>query len=159
MSSPTEPIRRLIGYMKIRKDIFKPYSKKHSRLESEFKVMDLSTIAKRRRELTRKNFPSEAWFIGLMNEHGISSYRRNMPIASRFFGDFVFRSLGIVIEIDGRSHVGKEDYDSRRDNFIRSLGIILLRINMGDNDAAIAAIEFLKKSGVRINFNFKAKSH
>ena len=106
--------------------------------------MDLEKMAKRRRELTRKDFPSEVWFMKLLNEHGLFGYRRNMPIASRFFGDFVWRRLGTVVEIDGKSHIGKEEYDRKRDKFIESLGIKIYRIKMNDFDSAMLVINEIK---------------
>jgi very-short-patch-repair endonuclease len=140
-------------------NLFKPHPKKHLNLNNDFKVMDIQTIAKRRRELTRKNFPSEAWFIKLMNEHLISGYRRNMPILSRFFGDFVWRKHKIVIEIDGKSHCGKEAYDKTRDDLIRSFGITVIRIKFNDTSAAMEAVEFLKSKGLRKRTVFVANNH
>ncbi|WP_317167492.1 DUF559 domain-containing protein [Flavobacterium bernardetii] len=43
--------------------------------------------------------------------------------------DFYVKSLGLVIEIDGESHNEKEDYDSKRDEFMISIGIRIYRIS------------------------------
>ncbi len=43
--------------------------------------------------------------------------------------DFYVKSLGLVIEVDGESHNEKEDYDSKRDEFMISIGIRIYRIS------------------------------
>ena len=42
--------------------------------------------------------------------------------------DFYVKSLGLVIEIDGSSHDGKEDYDARRQRFLESWSLLIYRI-------------------------------
>jgi very-short-patch-repair endonuclease len=37
--------------------------------------------------------------------------------------------LGLIIEIDGASHIGKEEYDAKRENYLRSLGLNVYRIS------------------------------
>lgn len=98
----------------------------------------------RRRELNKKNFPSEAWFEKLLNEHSITRYTRNWCIDRRFFGDFVWIANKLVVEIDGSSHDGKEDYDRMRDKRMESLGYTVKRIRFGDRKEATEVIKFLK---------------
>jgi len=106
--------------------------------------MDDETIKKRRDELNSKQFPSEKWFKGVLDSHGIGAYRRNVCLEKRYFGDFVFRSIRLVVEIDGSSHIGKEDYDFRRDQFLRSRGWRVERIPVRDKKRTEEVLEILK---------------
>jgi very-short-patch-repair endonuclease len=50
-----------------------------------------------------------------------------------------------VIEIDGNSHAGREDYDANRDQFMESLGLTIIRISDKRVNKEIGAVlEFLK---------------
>jgi len=50
-------------------------------------------------------------------------------IIGNFIVDFYVKSLGLIVEIDGSSHIGKEEYDARREAFLRSLGLDMYRIS------------------------------
>ena len=63
-------------------------------------------------------------FLGL-------DFTRQQVIGS-FIADFYCDKLKLVIEIDGGSHVGREEYDASRDTYMESLGIKVVRIL--DND-------------------------
>lgn len=53
-------------------------------------------------------------------------------IIGNYIVDFYVKKLGLVIEIDGVSHIGKEDYDRERENFLISLGLRVYRIRVED---------------------------
>lgn len=59
--------------------------------------------------------------------HGIDFDRQR--IIGRYIVDFYVKSLGLVVEIDGTSHIGKEDYDARRDKYLESLGLKVYHIS------------------------------
>mgnify|MGYP001435501761 CR=1 FL=1 len=42
--------------------------------------------------------------------------------------DFYCTNCNVVIEIDGSSHNGKEDYDAKRDEYLESLGLTVIHI-------------------------------
>jgi very-short-patch-repair endonuclease len=50
-------------------------------------------------------------------------------IIGSFIVDFYLKSLGLIIEIDGSSHNGKEEYDAMREEFLVSLDLIVFRIS------------------------------
>lgn len=50
-------------------------------------------------------------------------------IIGNFIVDFYAKSLGLVIEIDGSSHDFKEDYDEKRQQFLESLDLKILRFS------------------------------
>lgn len=53
-------------------------------------------------------------------------------VIGNYIVDFYVKQLSLVIEIDGSSHVGKEQYDQNRENFLKSLGLEIYRISNGD---------------------------
>ena len=57
--------------------------------------------------------------------HGIDFNRQF--IIGNYIADFFARSLGLVVEIDGGSHNGREDYDENREAYMSSLGVLTFR--------------------------------
>lgn len=53
-------------------------------------------------------------------------------VIGSYIVDFYIKRLGLVIEIDGSSHVGKEEYDLEREDYLRSLGLKIYRIEVSD---------------------------
>lgn len=53
-------------------------------------------------------------------------FNRQYPIGP-FICDFVARSKGLVIELDGGQHAEQEEYDSRRTRYIEERGYRVLR--------------------------------
>ncbi len=50
-------------------------------------------------------------------------------VIGNFIVDFYVKALGLIIEIDGSSHNGKEDYDAKREAYLVSLGLKVYRIS------------------------------
>jgi len=50
-------------------------------------------------------------------------------IIGNYIVDFYVKSLCLVIEIDGSSHIGKEDYDEQRETYLKDLGLNIYRID------------------------------
>ena len=53
-------------------------------------------------------------------------------IIGNYIVDFYCAEKNAVIEIDGSSHYGKEDYDKQRDDFLISLGLTVIHIGVAD---------------------------
>ena len=49
-------------------------------------------------------------------------------IIGNYIVDFYVKTLGLIIEIDGSSHIDKEEYDEKRENYLKSLGLRIFRI-------------------------------
>ncbi len=49
-------------------------------------------------------------------------------IIGNYIVDFFCAEKSVVIELDGSSHIDREEYNERRDAFLRSLGLTVLRI-------------------------------
>ena len=53
-------------------------------------------------------------------------------IIGNYIVDFYVKKLGLVVEIDGSSHDGKEKYDQKREDYLKSLGLQIFRIPVVD---------------------------
>ncbi|WP_188051307.1 type ISP restriction/modification enzyme [Flavobacterium sp. GP15] len=53
-------------------------------------------------------------------------------IIGNYIVDFYAKKLGLVVEIDGLSHEGKEKYDAERERYLKSLGLKIFRIPVVD---------------------------
>lgn len=53
-------------------------------------------------------------------------------VIGNYIVDFYIKQLALVIEIDGASHIGKEEYDIKRERFLISLNLKVYRITVGD---------------------------
>ena len=58
--------------------------------------------------------------------HGLNFNREK--VIDNFIADFACEKVKIVIEIDGGSHIGREEYDQDRDNILRGYGFDIIRI-------------------------------
>jgi very-short-patch-repair endonuclease len=50
-------------------------------------------------------------------------------IIGNFIVDFYVKKLGLIIEIDGTSHNGKEEYDEMREKYLKALDLRVFRIS------------------------------
>lgn len=48
-------------------------------------------------------------------------------IIGNYIVDFYVKTLGLVVEIDGNSHLQKEEYDAERQQFLENLGLKVFR--------------------------------
>lgn len=55
-------------------------------------------------------------------------FMRQKPI-DKYIVDFFCSKLKLIIEIDGESHIGKEEYDRKRQEDLESLGLSFLRFD------------------------------
>lgn len=53
-------------------------------------------------------------------------------IIGNYIVDFFCAEKGVVIEADGISHIGREDYDATRDDYLKALELIVIRISARD---------------------------
>lgn len=90
-------------------------------------------LKKRARELRRAENLSEVLFWMQVTKGGFHKidFDRQRVIGS-YIVDFYVKKLGLVIEIDGSSHIGKEEYDRGREDYLRSLGLRIYRIEVID---------------------------
>ena len=87
-------------------------------------------LKQRARSLRKAGVFSEVIFWKHVNRkqfHSIDFDRQR--VIGNYIVDFYVKALGLVVEIDGSSHNDKEDYDLRRDDYLKSLGLIIFRVS------------------------------
>jgi very-short-patch-repair endonuclease len=56
-------------------------------------------------------------------------FRRQHPLEP-YIVDFYCADAKLIVELDGESHNGREDFDKRRSEFLAGLGLIVFRVTM-----------------------------
>jgi very-short-patch-repair endonuclease len=87
-------------------------------------------LKQRARELRNNPTLSEKVLWKYLRARQLQGYQfqRQKPI-DRYIVDFYCSKLRLVIEIDGITHIDKQEYDKRRENRLRNLGLHLLRFD------------------------------
>jgi very-short-patch-repair endonuclease len=57
---------------------------------------------------------------------GLNFHRQQ--VIGNYIADFVCYKIRLIIEADGASHKGKEEYDMNRDNYLKNSGFNILHI-------------------------------
>ncbi|HEY3323365.1 MAG TPA: DUF559 domain-containing protein [Planctomycetota bacterium] len=82
----------------------------------------------RSRRLRRESTPAEKILWGSLRGRRFCSYKfRRQYALERFILDFYCPALKLAVELDGQTHVGKEEHDAERQQVIESSGIRVLR--------------------------------
>jgi very-short-patch-repair endonuclease len=84
---------------------------------------------KRAKELRKNGTLSEVLFWRMVRNnsfHGINFDRQRCM--GKYIVDFYIPAFGVVLELDGASHIGKYEYDRQRDTFLEMLGIHMIHI-------------------------------
>ncbi len=89
----------------------------------------MSHMIERARELRQTQTPYEAKLWKLLRNRQLdgTKFRRQVPIGP-YFADFACIKEKLVIELDGSSHVGREEHDGERDAFLHNDGWRTIRI-------------------------------
>lgn len=88
-----------------------------------------AALKERARALRKARNLSEVLFWKRVNKKqfkGLDFDRQK--IIGNYIVDFYCASHNVIIEIDGSSHVGKEEYDAKRDKYLESLGLTVIHI-------------------------------
>ncbi|MBY4598580.1 endonuclease domain-containing protein [Ottowia caeni] len=90
-------------------------------------------LKERARELRKAGLLHEAL---LWNQLKRKSFRGldfdRQKIIGNYIVDFFCAEKGVVIEADGASHDGKDVHDAQRDDYLRALGLTVIRISAKD---------------------------
>lgn len=80
-----------------------------------------------RRKMRNYPTPAEAAILThLRNRYGVNGIGRQIVIGW-YIVDFLVMNKGVIVEMDGSSHDGRESHDQRRDRWIESFGFTILR--------------------------------
>ncbi|MEK7308497.1 MAG: DUF559 domain-containing protein [Nitrospirota bacterium] len=85
------------------------------------------------RELRSQGVLSEVLLWNQLKGRKLCGYQfmRQKPIGN-YIVDFYCSKLKLVIEIDGKSHDGRFSYDMKRQQFLESMGLTVIRFNDAD---------------------------
>ncbi len=90
-------------------------------------------LKERARELRKAGLLHEAL---LWNQLKRKSFKGldfdRQKIIGNYIVDFFCAEKNVVIEADGVSHQGREEYDAQRDDYLKSLGLTVIRISAKD---------------------------
>ena len=98
--------------------------------------------------------PEKILWARIRNQQLGVKFRRQHGIG-RYIADFYCAELKVVIELDGDSHYqeGGQEYDQIRDEFMRALGLTVLRFTncdvMNNLDGVLAVIKSLTSPATR----------
>ena len=97
----------------------------------------MGVIKERVRDLRKKQTPAEQYFWNEVRSNKLGfSFRRQYPIVfyigdirRLFVADFFCKEKKLVIEIDGKIHENKKEYDESRTFIINDLGYTVMRFS------------------------------
>lgn len=95
------------------------------------KIIPYNPKLKERAKKLRKNMTrGEVMLWNELKRKQLMGYDfdRQRPI-DKYIVDFYCKDLMLAIEVDGESHIGKEEYDRRRQERLENLGVRLLRFD------------------------------
>jgi very-short-patch-repair endonuclease len=82
------------------------------------------------------------WSILCRRKLGGLKFRRQHPIEP-YVVDYYCASAGLIVELDGESHEGRQRYDAERELHLRSLGLKIVRVlndDVLDNPDGVAEL-------------------
>jgi very-short-patch-repair endonuclease len=97
------------------------------------------------RRLRREMTPAEArlWDILRNGKVGRFKFRRQQPIGP-YFADFGCFSARVIVELDGTSHLGREEHDRVRERYLTDSGFAVIRFEnfvvMLDENRVVEAV-------------------
>ncbi len=86
-------------------------------------------LKERAKELRKAGNLAEVLFWQQVHKKKFKGYDFDrQKIVGNYIVDFYCANVGVVIEIDGKSHDDKQEYDAKRDEFLQSLGLTVIHI-------------------------------
>src|SRR5262249_39363077 len=97
--------------------------------ENRFTIMpEPHNRTERARQLRREMTPAEriVWLELRDRRLGGFKFRRQQPVGP-FYGDMVCYECKLIVELDGETHLGREDLDEARSAYLRAHGWQVIR--------------------------------
>lgn len=106
------------------------------------KFKTLTGLLERARVFRKKPTSAEAklWHALRNRALGGFKFRRQQPI-DKYIVDFICFEAKLIVEVDGDSHLGQQEYDAERDRFLEALDLRVLRIHNEDVLTNIDAVK------------------
>jgi very-short-patch-repair endonuclease len=91
---------------------------------------NLNIFKSRRAELRGNSTKAEILLWARLRNKQLNrlKFRRQHSFGA-YIVDFYCKELGLVIELDGDVHIGREEYDLQRSNYLNQLGLRVIRFN------------------------------
>jgi len=107
------------------------------------------------RELRKRMTPAELALWSVIRKKQLSGlrFRRQHPIG-HYIADFYCLEIKLVVEVDGGSHIGKEEYDEIRQQTITDHGLIILRFS---NDDVLERINYVKHKIISAAYDIRTQ--
>ncbi len=101
-----------------------------SRSTKNYMSLPFNAKLKERAKKLRKagNIPEVLFWERVKNRKCKGLDFDRQKIIGNYIADFYCASLQLVIEIDGGSHKGKEEYDAMRNAFLQGIGLTVIHI-------------------------------
>jgi very-short-patch-repair endonuclease len=114
------------------------------RFARRFDHVALTRLVPRAREMRAFPTRSEALLWQALREKKLGVRFRRQVVLHTFIVDFFAPSVGLVVEVDGGVHVGREPDDAERDRLLRGFGYRVVRVGAElverDLAAAVAVV-------------------
>jgi len=114
-----------------------------------------SKIAIERARELRRNMtqPERAlWRLLLDRRLAVLKFRRQQPVGD-YIVDFFCEAANLIVELDGRSHDDRAGYDLRRQQWLESHGLRIMRISnddvLRDSEAVVIGVD--SAAGIDVN--------
>ena len=117
----------------------------------------MKTITKYAKENRKKMTPAEKRVAILLKKWGVRY--RSQRMFDFYIVDFLIPDRRLIIEVDGKYHLENKEKDIKRENYLKSLGLNIIRrqneqVLNGDCEDLLKAILQHEEINIR-NFNFK----
>ena len=76
-----------------------------------------------------KNYAEVVLWKELSNKEILGFRFGRQKVIGHYMADFCCERAGIVVEVDGSSHIGREEYDKERDDYMHAMGFTILRFS------------------------------
>ncbi len=100
-------------------------------MQNHYYNKNLKAYARELRTESKSRAERLIWQVNLRRKQTGYRFLRQRPIKN-YIVDFFCPELGLIIEIDGNSHLFKGDYDKRRQNELEDLGFVVVRFEEGE---------------------------
>jgi len=108
----------------------------------------------RARELRRNMTQPERALWRLLRDRRLAvlKFRRQQPVGD-YIVDFFCEAANLIVELDGRSHDDRAGYDLRRQQWLESHGLRIMRISNDDvlRDSEAVVIGVASAAGIDVN--------
>lgn len=106
-------------------------------------AINLSRMKWRRKTLRVNQTESESLLWKRIKNKQLGYWFKRQVSFDHYVVDFYCPQIKLVIEIDGKSHIGKDKYDKHRENYLEGFGVKIMKFS--DQEVLENIDEVIKK--------------